>query len=139
MGIELKTLIEDTCRQFGRNFSAGDLARLVPRPLHRRRRGCRHSLPAPLRGAANRPRLLYAAEDARCIRSNRDSSSSAGDEIPPIGAPPFWSATVMAATSLREFGFRSPAGHDRSICRRADRPHVIKQAGDGGPLEARLV
>ena len=29
MGIELKTLIEDTCRQFERNFSAGDLARLV--------------------------------------------------------------------------------------------------------------
>jgi hypothetical protein len=29
MGIELKTLIEDTCRQFERDFSAGDLARLV--------------------------------------------------------------------------------------------------------------
>lgn len=26
---ELKTLIEYTCRQFERNFSAGDLARLV--------------------------------------------------------------------------------------------------------------
>ena len=29
MGIELKTLIEYTCRQFERNFSARDLARLV--------------------------------------------------------------------------------------------------------------
>jgi hypothetical protein len=28
MGIELKTLIEDTCRQFERNFSAGDLTDL---------------------------------------------------------------------------------------------------------------
>jgi hypothetical protein len=30
MGIELKTLIEDTCRQFERNFSTGNLARLAP-------------------------------------------------------------------------------------------------------------
>ena len=34
MGIELKTLIEDTCRQFERNFSAGDLARLVSDYYH---------------------------------------------------------------------------------------------------------
>jgi ketosteroid isomerase-like protein len=34
MGIELKILIEDTCRQFERNFSAGDLARLVSDYYH---------------------------------------------------------------------------------------------------------
>jgi len=34
MEIELKTLIEDTCRQFERNFSAGDLARLVSDYYH---------------------------------------------------------------------------------------------------------
>jgi ketosteroid isomerase-like protein len=34
MGIELKTLIEDTCRQFEPNFSAGDLARLVSDYYH---------------------------------------------------------------------------------------------------------
>ena len=34
MGIELKTLIEDACRQFERNFSSGDLARLVSDYYH---------------------------------------------------------------------------------------------------------
>jgi Domain of unknown function (DUF4440) len=34
MGIELKALIEDTCRQFERNFSAGDLARLASDYYH---------------------------------------------------------------------------------------------------------
>jgi hypothetical protein len=34
MGIELKTRIEDTCRQFERNFAAGDLARLVSDYYH---------------------------------------------------------------------------------------------------------
>jgi len=34
MGIELKPLIEDTCRQFERNFSAGDSARLVSDYYH---------------------------------------------------------------------------------------------------------
>ena len=34
MGIELKPLIEDTCRQFERNFAAGDLAKLVSDYYH---------------------------------------------------------------------------------------------------------
>jgi hypothetical protein len=34
MGIELKTLIKDTRRQFERNFSARDLARLVSDCYH---------------------------------------------------------------------------------------------------------
>ena len=34
MGTELKTLIEDTCRQFERDFAAGDLAKLVSDYYH---------------------------------------------------------------------------------------------------------
>jgi ketosteroid isomerase-like protein len=34
MGTELKALIEDTCRQFERNFAAGDLAKLVSDYYH---------------------------------------------------------------------------------------------------------
>ena len=34
METELKTLIEDTCRQFERNFSVGDLAKLVSDYYH---------------------------------------------------------------------------------------------------------
>ena len=34
MVIESKTLIEDTCRQFERNFAAGDLAKLVSDYYH---------------------------------------------------------------------------------------------------------